>query len=58
MRTFIAVEVPEEVKENVGHYIHTLRDVFNNEVKWVQEKNLHFTLKFLGDIKLRIGNLP
>ena len=51
MRTFIAVEVPEEVKEKLGQYINTLKGLFDDVVKWVPEKNLHFTIKFLGDIK-------
>jgi len=51
MRTFIAVEIPEEVKEKVGEYIDSLRELFDDNVKWVLPKNLHFTIKFLGEIK-------
>ncbi|MHB9030525.1 MAG: RNA 2',3'-cyclic phosphodiesterase [Candidatus Latescibacterota bacterium] len=50
MRTFIAVEIPKEIQERVGGYIETIRDMIP-EVKWVSPENLHFTIKFLGEIK-------
>jgi len=50
MRTFIAVEVPEEVKKQVGGYVDTLRPKFDDNVKWVHANNLHYTVKFLGEI--------
>jgi 2'-5' RNA ligase len=49
MRAFIAIELPKEVKE-------VLRDVQERlkasgaDVKWVEPKNIHLTLKFLGEI--------
>ena len=50
MRTFIAVEVPGSVRAQVGGYVDTLRPKFDNSVKWVHKDNLHFTVKFLGDV--------
>jgi len=50
MRTFIAVEIPKEIQEKVGRYIETIRDVIP-EIKWVSPDNLHFTIKFLGEIQ-------
>lgn len=50
MRTFIAVEIPAEIKEKIGRYIDYLRGSFQN-VKWVSPKNLHLTIKFLGEVK-------
>jgi 2'-5' RNA ligase len=47
MRTFIAVELPDEVRKNIIELINELKEV-KSEVKWVEEKNLHLTLKFLG----------
>lgn len=50
MRTFIAIDIPKNLKEKIYN-------AFNNErknmkgVKWVEEENLHITLKFLGEIK-------
>lgn len=50
MRTFIAVEMPEDVRQKVGRYIYTIRNNFDN-VKWVIPDNLHLTIKFLGEVK-------
>lgn len=50
MRTFIAVEIPAEIKEKIGRYIDSLRGSFKN-VKWVSPENLHLTIKFLGEVK-------
>ncbi|MFC1551023.1 RNA 2',3'-cyclic phosphodiesterase [Candidatus Latescibacterota bacterium] len=49
MRTFIAVEIPAEIKNKIGRYADSMRDSFQN-VKWVSPENLHLTLKFLGEI--------
>lgn len=50
IRTFIAVELPEEVRENLARQI----GLFKNHaplVKWSRPDNLHLTLRFLGDVK-------
>lgn len=47
MRLFIAFEMPDEVKKNVVELINELKKV-EASIKWVEEKNLHITLKFLG----------
>ena len=49
MRTFIAVEIPEDVRQKIGRYVDSLRDSIQN-VKWVSPENLHLTLKFLGEV--------
>ena len=51
MRTFIAVDLPDEVKEKIGVYINSLREYFGNGVKWILPENLHLTIKFLGEVK-------
>ena len=51
MRTFIAVDLPDVVKEKVGVYTKSLREYFGNGMKWVLPENLHLTIKFLGEIK-------
>ncbi len=49
MRTFIAIELPQEIKEKIG--------VFEKEIekflplRFVSPKNLHLTLFFLGEIE-------
>ena len=50
MRTFVSVEVPEDIRTKVGLFSDSLKDFFKNDVKWVLPKNLHFTIKFLGEI--------
>ena len=51
MRTFIAVEIPDDVKQNVMEYVKSVKGMFTREsVKWVSDENLHFTVKFLGDV--------
>jgi len=57
MRAFIAIEVPKDVKENIGGIIEKMKK-FDAKVKWVKPENLHVTLKFLGEVQERyIGNL-
>lgn len=50
MRTFVSVEVPEDIRAKVGLFSDSIKELFNNDVKWVLPKNLHFTIKFLGEI--------
>lgn len=51
VRTFIAVEIPFEVKERAIALIDQLR-VAPAKVRWVQPEAMHWTLKFLGDVEL------
>ncbi len=57
MRIFISVELPDEVKKNIAELVNELKDT-GAGVKWVEAKNLHITLKFLGWVDDRkIDNL-
>ncbi|MCG6185988.1 RNA 2',3'-cyclic phosphodiesterase [Maribellus maritimus] len=48
IRTFIAVKIKPEPE--LVNLLHNCRDVFEREaIKWVEENNLHLTLKFLGE---------
>lgn len=49
MRTFIAVDIDPEVKENINTVIHGLKKV-SSGVKWIKPEAMHLTLKFLGHI--------
>jgi RNA 2',3'-cyclic 3'-phosphodiesterase len=49
MRTFIAVEIPEEIGRAVGDYITILQQTIPH-VKWVSPDNMHLTMKFLGEV--------
>jgi 2'-5' RNA ligase len=49
MRTFIAIELPKNIKD----FLVRLQDQLKKsraDVKWVQPQNIHLTLKFLGEI--------
>jgi RNA 2',3'-cyclic 3'-phosphodiesterase len=50
IRTFIAAPVTDSVREAVGGLIRKLSSS-GADVKWVAAKNIHITLKFLGEIK-------
>ncbi|HLQ38706.1 MAG TPA: RNA 2',3'-cyclic phosphodiesterase [Planctomycetota bacterium] len=47
MRCFVALELPEPLQARLACTIAALRGV--GDVKWVQQQQLHVTLKFLGD---------
>jgi len=49
MRLFIALDIPEEVKRKVEEIQGKLKKA-EADVKWVEPQNLHFTLKFLGEV--------
>ncbi len=50
MRTFIAVEIPSKIKDQVAELVSGLKST-GTDIKWVEPDNLHFTLKFLGNIE-------
>lgn len=50
MRAFIAIELPEAIKEKLCSITADLKKKIGS-IKWVEKDNLHLTLKFLGDIK-------
>lgn len=49
MRCFLAIEIPEEVKEKI---ILLQREIekCNADLKFVEKENLHLTIKFFGEI--------
>lgn len=49
MRAFIAIELPENVKDFLVRIQNQLRNS-GEDVKWVAPENIHLTLKFLGEI--------
>lgn len=48
MRLFIALPLEAEVERKLGNIINDLRGQ-DGKIKWVNAKNIHLTLKFLGD---------
>ncbi len=51
LRTFVAIEVPGAVKARARRLIDLLRAA-EAPVKWVEDVQLHLTLKFLGELTL------
>jgi 2'-5' RNA ligase len=49
LRTFIAVEISATVRAKAEELIKILR-ASQADVKWVEPRNLHLTLQFLGDV--------
>jgi len=48
-RLFFAADIPEEERALLGKLQQELKQ-FKADVKWVEPKNLHITLRFLGDV--------
>jgi len=49
MRSFIAVNLPETIKAEIGEIIARLRNA-GPPARWVPAQNLHVTIKFLDEI--------
>lgn len=50
-RTFIAIEVPADIRRAIKNHINLLRAEFPDvRASWSRADNLHLTLKFLGDV--------
>lgn len=49
MRTFIAIELPKDIKDTLARLQEQLK-ISGADVKWVKPDNIHLTLKFLGEI--------
>jgi 2'-5' RNA ligase len=51
LRTFIAIELDEELQANLKRVQDLLRDQLPpRDIRWVRPDGIHLTLKFLGDI--------
>jgi len=51
IRSFIAIELPEEVKPALARLQSTLKAGNSAPVKWVDPYSVHLTLKFLGYVR-------
>ncbi len=49
LRTFIAIEIPPEIRRTILRQSDGLRQAAGRSVRWAALENLHLTLKFLGD---------
>jgi len=51
IRTFIAVELPQEIQDGLQKLQSDLR-ISMPDVRWTKHSNIHLTLKFLGDVQV------
>ncbi len=51
IRTFIAIDVPTEVKDHIARVQNELRNVSGAKASWSRLEGIHLTLKFLGDVE-------
>jgi RNA 2',3'-cyclic 3'-phosphodiesterase len=49
MRLFIAIELPEEIKQGIAHVQGQLKNSGAN-AGWTRPEGIHLTLKFLGEV--------
>lgn len=52
MRLFIGIKLSEQVRENLCEKCRDLKEKAS-QMKWVNEDNVHITLKFLGETEKR-----
>ncbi len=50
IRTFIAIDLPSDVKEALSAFVERLKGMGLAGVRWVKPDGIHLTLKFLGEI--------
>ncbi|MFC1878158.1 RNA 2',3'-cyclic phosphodiesterase [Thermodesulfobacteriota bacterium] len=48
-RAFVAIELPEKIKRDIRKLQHDLMS-YRFDIRWVKPRNMHLTLKFLGDV--------
>ena len=53
IRAFIAIELSDQVKETIRNFQEQLKPL-GCDVSWVKPENAHLTLKFLGDVKIKM----
>lgn len=50
MRTFVAIEIPENIKEIIEQFENRLKSE-RAKITWVKPDKVHITLKFLGEVE-------
>lgn len=49
MRVFVALDIPEEVRQRIGEFAREMRDRAP-QARWVRVDGIHVTLKFIGEV--------
>lgn len=53
IRTFIAIDLPLAIKDELNSLISKLRhELEDHSIRWVKSDSIHLTLKFIGDIDI------
>ena len=50
VRTFVAVELPKDVLQQVSRVLRHLRSLEIRTIRWVRPEGVHLTLRFLGEV--------
>lgn len=50
VRSFVAIELPDRLKDELRGLEEQLKSAGNRAVKWVDPQSIHLTLKFLGNV--------
>ena len=50
IRTFLALDPPEEILREIGRVQNRLQKVIRGDLRWVRPEAIHLTLKFFGAI--------
>ena len=56
IRSFIALPIPDPVRDVLQGTINTLDDGIGERIRWVRPEGIHLTLKFMGDIDVTVIN--
>ncbi len=51
MRTFIALDLPWNIRENIAGVVNNFQSSCKFGVNWVPQENLHITFQFIGETK-------
>lgn len=49
MRTFLALELPEDIRRSISGLIENLQNTNVSGINWVTPENLHITFQFIGE---------
>jgi RNA 2',3'-cyclic 3'-phosphodiesterase len=50
LRVFIAVEIPLTIRKAILEKTESMRNALGTLIRWVPVENMHFTLKFIGEV--------
>ena len=53
MRAFLAIEIEESLKNKIKKTQQTIKNTNSAKIKYVEDENIHLTLKFFGEINQR-----